>query len=266
MNQQRKNGKTKHWCLILGASSGMGLATAKKMSEKGYGLILVHRDRKGELPRIHKAFEALKAGGCPVHHFNQDAVLNTNRLDLVEKLQQILPKDEKIRTLVHSIAKGNLKPMNAEKEGLKNADFQLTINAMALSLYDWTISLLKANLLHSDSRVISFTSEGNTKVWAGYGAVSAAKVTLEVVSRQMAVELAPHGIKVNCIQAGVTDTPSLRMIPGSEQLLNNARKRNPQGRLTQPEDVANVVYLLSTEEASWITGTVIKVDGGESLR
>ncbi|MBT8179143.1 MAG: SDR family oxidoreductase, partial [Eudoraea sp.] len=66
--------------------------------------------------------------------------------------------------------------------------------------------------------------------------------------------------------AGVTDTPSLRMIPGSELLLEDARKRNPLGRLTQPEDVANVVYLLSTGEASWITGTVIKVDGGESLR
>ncbi|MBT8223087.1 MAG: SDR family oxidoreductase [Eudoraea sp.] len=266
MNKQGQNGKTRQWCLILGASSGMGLATAKKMSENDYGLILVHRDRKSELPRIHTAFDALKTSGCPIHHFNQDAIMDTNRLDLVGKLQQLLPKDEKIRILVHSIAKGNLKPMHAEKGRIENADFQLTLNAMALSLYDWTISLLAANLLDSDTRVISFTSEGNTKVWAGYGAVSAAKVTLEAISRQMAVELAPHGIKVNCIQAGVTDTPSLRMIPGSELLLEDARKRNPLGRLTQPEDVANVVYLLSTGEASWITGTVIKVDGGESLR
>ena len=266
MNEHVQNIKPMQWCLILGASSGMGLATAKKMSEKGYGLLLVHRDRKSELPRIHAEFEGLKARGCPVHHFNQDAILDTNRLELVEKLQQLLPTKEKIKILVHSIAKGNLKPMNAEKEGLGNADFQLTLNAMALSLYDWTMALLSAKLLDADTRVISFTSEGNTKVWAGYGAVSAAKVTLEALSRQMAVELAPHGIKVNCIQAGVTDTPSLRMIPGSEMLLENARKRNPHGRLTEPEDVANVVYLLSTEEASWITGAVIKADGGESLR
>jgi len=100
----------------------------------------------------------------------------------------------------------------------------------------------------------------------GYAAVAAAKVALESVSRSIAVEMAHLGIRSNIVQAGVTDTPSLRMIPGSEQLLNNARERNPQGRLTQAEDVANVVYLLSTEEASWITGTVIKVDGGESLR
>lgn len=244
----------------------MGLATAKKMAQKGYGLILVHRDRKSELPKIYAEFDALKEQGCPIHHFNQDAILDANRMDLVEKLQQLLSENDKVQTLVHSIAKGNLKPMKAEKDGLGNTDFQLTINAMALSLYDWTIALVKANLLAADTRVISLTSEGNTKVWRGYGAVSAAKVALEAISRQMAVELAPHGIKVNCIQAGVTDTPSLRMIPGSELLLENARKRNPQDRLTQPEDVANVVYLLTTPEASWITGTVIKADGGESLR
>ncbi len=266
MSDQKQSNKPKHWCLVLGASSGMGLATAKKMSENGYGLILVHRDRKSELPRIHAAFDAIKEAGNGIHHFNQDAIMDTNRLDLVEKLRSLLGENNKIKVLVHSIAKGNLKSMGTGKESLGNPDFQLTLNAMALSLYDWVISLSAADLLSSDTRVISFTSEGNTAVWPGYGAVSAAKVTLEAICRQMAVELASSGIKVNCIQAGVTDTPSLRMIPGSERLLKNALKRNPQGRLTQPEDVANVVYLLTTEEASWITGTVIKVDGGESLR
>ena len=74
------------------------------------------------------------------------------------------------------------------------------------------------------------------------------------------------GLKANCIQAGVTDTKSLRLIPGSDQLIRETLRRNPNKRLTTPEDVANVVYLLSTPEASWITGTVIKVDGGESLQ
>ena len=83
--------------------------------------------------------------------------------------------------------------------------------------------------------------------------------------RNMALEFAPLGIKVNCIQAGVTDTPSFRRIPGHEQLKENALKRNPNKRLTTPEDVANVVYLMTLDEAKWITGTVIKADGGESL-
>jgi NAD(P)-dependent dehydrogenase (short-subunit alcohol dehydrogenase family) len=56
------------------------------------------------------------------------------------------------------------------------------------------------------------------------------------------------------------------MIPNSERIKENAVKRNPSGRITTPEDVANTVYLLSLEEAKWITGTIIKADGGESLR
>ena len=72
-------------------------------------------------------------------------------------------------------------------------------------------------------------------------------------------------MRANCIQAGVTDTRSLRMIPGSEQIKTHAIKRNPFGRLTEKEDVANVVYLLCKKEAIWINGCVLPVDGGEHL-
>jgi len=95
--------------------------------------------------------------------------------------------------------------------------------------------------------------------------VSAAKVSLEALSRSIATEFAPHGIRCNVIQAGVTETPALAAIPGSEQLKAQARLRNPCGRLTIPRDVANVIYLLSREEAAWINGEVIRVDGGEHI-
>ena len=65
------------------------------------------------------------------------------------------------------------------------------------------------------------------------------------------------------IQPGVTDTPSLRLIPGSDHLKQGALLRNPFHRLTRPEDVANVIYLLCRDEAAWINGAVIRVDGGE---
>jgi enoyl-[acyl-carrier protein] reductase I len=95
--------------------------------------------------------------------------------------------------------------------------------------------------------------------------VAAAKVALESISRSMAVELAPYGIRANVIQAGVTETPALAAIPGNEQLKAHARMRNPYGRLTTPKDVANAVYLLSTDEAAWINGVVLRVDGGEHI-
>ena len=71
--------------------------------------------------------------------------------------------------------------------------------------------------------------------------------------------------KANCIEAGITDTASLRMIPGNEKLKEYTIQRNPFKRLTTPEDIANVVYLLTKEESKWITGVTIPVNGGEHL-
>jgi len=148
---------------------------------------------------------------------------------------------------------------------LQNDDFNHTIQAMAISLFDWTKALFEAELFSGDARIISFTSEGNTKVWKNYAAVSAAKVTLEAITRSIALEFAPYGIRANCIQAGVTDTSSFRMIPNSDKIREITKMRNPFERLTIPEEVANVVYLLCTDEASWINGSIIPVDGGEHL-
>jgi len=189
------------------------------------------------------------------------------RVELIQEINSFLGDSKKIKVLVHSIAKGSLKPMQSKDETeLNHQDFQITLDAMALSLYDWTKALVKENLFAADTRIISFTSEGNTKAWNNYGAVSVAKVALESLTRNIALEFAELGIKANCIQAGVTETKSFLMIPGSEELKKNALERNPNNRLTTPEDVANVVYLLTRDEAKWITGTVIKVDGGESLQ
>ena len=137
---------------------------------------------------------------------------------------------------------------------------------MAVCFYDWVQHLFAEKLFAKDTRLISFTSEGNQKAWPNYAAVSAAKAALEAITRNIALEFAPHGIRANCIQAGVTDTASFRMIPASEILKEQSLLRNPFGRLTTPEDVANVVYLLCRKEAAWINGTVIPVDGGEHIR
>lgn len=259
---QNKN----EWALILGGSSGLGLATAKKLASQGLNICIVHRNSRMQEADIQAAFENIKKEGIEFKSFNSDAFKPEKRDSIVEELKAILGSNEKIRVLVHSVAKGNLKPMvSNEKPVLKNDDFVLTINAMAISLYDWTRSLFEAQLFAKDTRIISFTSEGNTKAWQNYAAVSAAKVTLEAITRNIALEFASFGIKANCIQAGVTDTASLRMIPGSDKIIEHSLKRNPNKRLTLPEDVANAVYLLSKDEASWITGTTIPVDGGEHL-
>lgn len=255
-----------YWVLILGGSSGLGLATAKKLAKHGYNICIIHRNSKSELPTIENEFSAIKNEGIELLTYNMDAFKEENRLAIIQQLKEKFDHKGCIKTLVHSVAKGNLKPMlSYDKPTLKNDDFRLTINAMAISLYDWTKSLFDSGLFLTDSRIISFTSEGNSKAWRNYAAVSAAKVTLEAITRNIALEFAPFGIKANCIQAGITDTVSLRAIPGSDQLKEHSLLRNPFKRLTRPEDVANVVYLLCKDEASWINGCVIPVDGGEHI-
>lgn len=255
-----------YWAVILGGSSGLGLATAQKLAKHGCNICIVHRNRKSELPAIEEQFGVIRNEKIDFLSCNVDAFKEEQRNEIIGTLQSKLGAKGKVRVLVHSVAKGNLKPMvSNEKVTLKNDDFRLTIDAMAISLYDWTKALFDKQLFAPDTRIISFTSEGNSKAWKNYAAVSAAKTALEAITRNIALEFAPYGIKANCIQAGVTDTASLRAIPGSDLIKEYSLKRNPNKRLTTPEDVANVVYLLSKDEAAWINGTIIPVDGGEHL-
>lgn len=252
-----------NWAIILGGSSGLGLASAKKLAENGLNICIIHRNTRAELPEIEREFEIIKSTGISFLSFNLDALQPEKREEIINQIK-IEIGSNKIKCLIHSIAKGSLKSMTSENS-LSTDDFLLTINAMAISLYDWTKAIFEAELFHQDARIISFTSEGSQRPIPNYGAVSAAKAMLEAISRQIAYEFAAFGIKSNCIQAGVTNTKSLQLIPNSEKLKEIAIQRNPFKRLTTPEDVANVVYLLCKEEAKWINGTIVKVDGGESL-
>ena len=256
------------WALILGSSSGLGLATAKKLAAHGLHLCLCYRAIKADLAQIESNFSDIASSSkVQILHFNADVTRADKRLEIINTIKEKFSAQDKIKTLIHSIAKGNLKPMVAtDKPTLQNDDFHLTIESMSINLFDWTKVLFENQLFADDARILSFTSEGNTKAWENYAAVSAAKVVLESITRSIALEFAPHGIKANCIQAGVTDTSSLRMIPESEKLIEESIKRNPHHRLTTPEDVANAVYLLVKDEAKWINGATIPVNGGEHLR
>ncbi|WP_299883167.1 SDR family oxidoreductase [uncultured Lacinutrix sp.] len=255
-----------YWAIILGGSSGLGLATAKKLAKHGMNICVVHRNARAHSEIFNAEFDKIKAEGILFKSYNIDAFKVEKRNRIISELKEVLGTKGKVRTLIHSVAKGNLKPMvDTENPTLTNDDFHLTLNAMAISLYDWTKAVFEAQLFAEDARVLCFTSEGSSRAWKSYAAVSAAKVTLEALSRNIALEFAPFGIRANCIQAGVTDTLSFRMIPGSDKLKEHALSRSPFNRLTQPEDVANAVYLLNKDEASWINGCVIPVDGGEHI-
>jgi len=257
--------KDNYWALILGGSSGLGLASAKKLAAHGMHICIVHRTRRSKLAVFKTEKQSIRSYGNQVTDFNCDALDPVAREKVLDFFKK---KKAKVYVLLHSIAKGNLKPIYSEEKvenTLNGKDFSLTVDAMAISLYDWSNVLRNAGLFSDKARILSFTSMGSRKPLPNYAAVSTAKAALEAITRSLAYELAPLGITANCIQAGVTDTESLRLIPGNERLKQEALKLNPNNRLTRPEDVAAVVYLLSLTEARWINGAIIPVDGGEHL-
>lgn len=255
--------KGKH-ALIVGGSSGIGLATLKKLAAHGADVSIIHRDRRQAMSTLESTMDQLRAEyNVRIANFNVDA---TNPEKVQDTLSAIQAGDvSNIDVFLHAVSRGNLKPFVSDKAKLNAQDLSLTIDAMGTNLNLWVTSLLERKLIGSGTRILTLTSEGNNKFWEGYGAVALAKSTLETLAKYLAVELAPQGITVNIIQAGVTDTPSLRLIPESEKLLIETKERNPSGRITTSEDVANTIYLLALPEARWINGALIHVDGGEHL-
>lgn len=256
------------WALILGSSSGFGEAAARAFATAGYNIFGVHLDRKSTLPHVEEVLADLQATGRDVEFFNVNAAQPAKRDDVVEHINQRLDSSgEKVRVLLHSLAFGTLKPFIGPngKGGLSQKELEMTLDVMANSLLYWVQALVDRGLMVEGGRVFSMTSTGDTHAWHSYGAVSAAKAALEAHTRQLALELAPAGITVNSIRAGVTDTPALRKIPGSDEMVAAAAERNPHKRLTTPEDVAQALVALAQPETYWITGNVIGVDGGEEI-
>lgn len=258
------------WALILGASSGFGEAISVELARAGLNIFGVHLDRKSTLPNVERIRQEIESLGRTSRFFNINAADSEKREPVLDEIEGILGKpghEPRIRVLVHSLAFGSLGrffPEDGQKPiGPDQLDMTLTV--MAHCLVYWTQSLVRRGLLREGGRIFAMTSAGGHKVWPTYGPVSAAKASLESHIRQIALELAPRGITANAIQAGVTETPALRRIPGHEQMIEAALRNNPAGRLTHPRDVGRALVALSHPNTQWITGNVIRVDGGEDI-
>jgi NAD(P)-dependent dehydrogenase (short-subunit alcohol dehydrogenase family) len=255
------------WCLILGASSGFGAAAARSFARAGLDVAGVHLDRRATLPLAEAVVKDVEAAGRRARFWNANAADAERRDAIVGELGALLRGGPRVRVLLHSLAFGTLKPLVAAeaKDAVSSVQVAMTLDVMATSLIGWTQALYGAGLFERGARVFAMTSEGGTRAIPSYGPVGMAKAALEAAVRQLALELAPAAITANAICAGVTDTPAVRKIPGHERLLESARARNPHRRLTEPSDVAGALVALSEPGCDWITGNVIRVDGGEGI-
>jgi enoyl-[acyl-carrier-protein] reductase (NADH) len=218
------------------------------------------------LPLAEAVAEDVRAAGSPAHFFNVNAADDERRNHVCDRIRE-LTGGRPVRVLMHSLAFGTLKSFVSEAPAQQTtkAQLEMTLDVMAHSLVYWVQDLHVRRLLGDGSRIFAMTSSGGTRVMPFYGAVSAAKAALESHVRQLALELGGMGVSVNALRAGVTDTPASRKIPAAEVIFAEARRRNPGGRLTEPDDVAGAIVALSLPGCRWITGNVIGVDGGEDV-
>jgi NAD(P)-dependent dehydrogenase (short-subunit alcohol dehydrogenase family) len=256
-----------YWALILGASSGFGEAASLKLAEDGYNILGVHLDRQATMGNVDRIINQIKSGGSDVLFYNINAADALKREEIIANLKIKSNGKPFIKILMHSLAFGTLKRFipGDNELAMTKAQLEMTLDVMAHSLVYWTQDLVVNNLITPKARIFAMTSSGGHASIPYYGAVSAAKASLESHVRQLSLELGHLEISVNAIMAGVTDTPALRKIPGSIPMLEVAKRKNPRKRHTTPGDVAKIISLLCMDGGDWISGSIIHADGGEDI-
>jgi NAD(P)-dependent dehydrogenase (short-subunit alcohol dehydrogenase family) len=263
------------WALILGASSGMGEATSVALAKAGYKIAGIHLDFRAGLQHVEDVKKRIADAGSEALFINMNAADDEKRAAALETLKARFDESRKagrkpyVRVVMHSLAFGSLVPFLSDdpKEAVDRKKMEMTLDVMANSLVYWVQDLQRGGFLDRGSKIYAMTSEGSSRVIPSYGVVSAAKAALEAHCRQLAMEFARRetGVSVNAIRAGVTDTPALRKIPEAARMVEVTLARNPHGRLTTTDDVAEAIVRLSAGDSDWISGNVIGVDGAEFI-
>ena len=243
-------GKT---ALITGGARGIGKASALKLANHGADVVIVYYNSSDE---AHAVCEEVKNKGRRAIAVQANVAELSSVIEMIDIVKQHF---EHIDILISNAASGVLKP--AMKMSAKHWRWCLETNALALN----HLAQQCKPFMPKGSRIIAMSSLGSIRAIPNYAFIGASKAALESLVRSLSLELAPDGISVNTISAGIVDTDALKYFPNREALLEEYQNRSLSGRPLLPEDVANAVYLLCLPEAEMIKGQTIFVDAGYSI-
>jgi NAD(P)-dependent dehydrogenase (short-subunit alcohol dehydrogenase family) len=238
--------------IVTGGASGLGFATAKRFTKEGILTYIIGRDEK----KLADAAKDLGSNCMPIS-------CDLTQLPLIPKLvQEIHQAQGHIDILVNNAGINLKKPLTE----VTDDDFQKIVLTNLTSVFTITREVAKFMIEQQSGHIINISSMA-----AHYGlpkviAYTASKAGIEGMTRALAVELSPLGIQVNCIAPGFIATPmSATALNNDPERKNKVLSRTPMGKLGKPEDVANAAYYLTTSDASFMTGSIMSVDGGNSI-
>ncbi|HEY3405490.1 MAG TPA: SDR family oxidoreductase [Ohtaekwangia sp.] len=244
---------SKKIAIVTGGASGLGFAIAKKFTENNIITYIIGRDQK-------KLSEAQGLLGDNARTLSFDVTQLNNVPRLVEDIAS--QNSGRIDILVNNAG------INQKKEiiDVTNEDFQNIILTNLTSVFCLTREVAKVMIKQQSGSIINISSMA-----AQYGlpkviAYSASKTAIEGMTRAMASELSPKGIRVNCIAPGfIVTNMTAKAFETDQERKQRAINRTPMGKMGAPEDIANAAYFLANDESTFMTGTVIPVDGGNSI-
>jgi enoyl-[acyl-carrier protein] reductase III len=239
--------------LVTGGGRGIGRAISLNMARRGANLVIAYLRNRAAAEEVCREaeHEAVKAIAVRVN------VGDEKQIDAL--FAEIDETFGRLDVLVSNAATGVIRGL----DGLDAKAWAWTMDANARSLM-LCAKAARPLMAHGGS-IVSLSSQGAGRVLPGYMVVGASKAAIEAISRYLAVELAPMGIRVNVVSPGVVDTDALRHFPMREAMLSQAANTTPAGRLATPQDVADAVDYLTSDRAAMVTGHVLVVDGGSSV-
>lgn len=249
--------------VITGATKGIGQAIAEKFAQQGVNIAFTYNSNAEIANVLAQEWESkygVKARAYP---------LNILETDEFKPLFEAIDADfDRVDFFVSNamiygrpVVGGYGKFMRLKPRGLNNI-YTATVNAFVVGTQEAAKRMEKVG----GGAVVTMSSTGNLIYIENYAGHGTNKAAVEAMSRYAAVELGEMNIRVNAVSGGPIDTDALKAFTNYEEVKAETIKRSALNRMGSPNDIAGAVYFLCTEEASWITGQTIIVDGGTTFR